>query len=601
MSETMDHAPLPPAKHVIRQTALALLALGAVGAALFYAADRFADYEIEQFEQRRSRPRVISTRPVDGEARVPPGAAFRAELNLPGVGVGVDPATLTAAAVRLVDVEGRVVPARLTAAADGGSVSLTPDAPLSPGAGYRFEVTGDLRDADGLAFVPFAADVTVAEQAVGARADLAGVAYERVPLPQQLERSMFTVLAFGPGGDLFAGTADGRIFRYGIEGDGTLWKRDVIFAVPQANAGPRVVTGLALDPRDGETLWVSHGVAALEGADDFTGRVSTLSGEDYGVYRDRVVGLPRGFKDHLNFALCFDPRDDATLYLSQGSNTGSGAPDSKWNFRPERPLTAAVLKIDRDALPADGPLDVATPTEPGSPFAGGAYDPLAPGAAVTVHATGVRSGYDLLFHSSGRLLTAINGAGRGGNTPPVTDAGGSLVAGPVMSVPTTTDDTLADVTRPGSYHGHPNPARGERVLMGGNPTADADPFEVPAYRVGVAPERRWVRPVASLGKGYSVNGLHESTADVFGGAVRGMVFAARMSAGDDVVLIDLSDGATVHSGVPGLNGLASPLDVVECPATGNLYVSEFDTKRLVLLRPARPPALATTDATAAGE
>ena len=600
MSETMEPNALPPAKTVLRQTALALLALGAVGAGLFYAADRFADFEIRQHERRQSRPRVISSRPVDGEARVPGDAAFRAELNLPNVGVGVDPATLTAHAVRLVDADGGVVPARLTAAADGGSVSLTPVAPLAPGAAYRFEVTSDLRDAAGLAFVPFDASVTVARQPVNAKADLADVAYERIPLPQQLERSMFTVLAFGPGGDLFAGTADGRIFRYGLHADGTLWQRDVVFAVPAANNGPRVVTGLAFDPRDGRTLWVSHGVAALEGADDFTGRVSTLGGDDYSDYTDRVVGLPRGFKDHLNFALRFDPRDDATLYLSQGSNTGSGAPDSKWNFRPERPLSAAILRIDRDALPADAPLDVATPTEPDSPFAGGSYDPLAPGAAVTVHATGVRSGYDLLFHSSGRLLTAINGAGRGGNTPAVTDAAGSLVAGPVMGVPSTTDDVLADVTRPGSYHGHPNPSRGERVLMGGNPTAGTDSFEVPAYRVGVAPERRWARPIASLGKGFSVNGLHESTADVFGGAIRGMVFAARMSAGDDLVLIDLGDGVAVHANVPGLGGLASPLDVVEDPLTGNLYVSEFDTKRLVLLRPSTP-AFATTDAAPAGE
>ena len=595
-----DSTPIPSARTVARQTAGVLLALATVGAGLFYAADRFARYEVAEHARRRSVPRVDSVRPSPLAGPVRPGEAFRVDLFLPSVGFGLDADTLAGDAVRLLDDAGRPVPAALNAAGDGGSVTLTPARPLEPGRTYRLRITRDLKDERGEPFEPHESTFEVAGESREISAALPGVAYGRIDLPQRLPRSKFTVLKFGPGGDLFAGTADGRIFRYAVNADGTLAERGVLNV---ATGGPRVVTGLAFDPRDGgRTLWVSHGVAALVGADDFTGRISTLSGDGYGTLLDRVVGLPRAFKDHLNFALAFDPRDPTTLFLSQGSNTAVGAPDSKWNHRLERPLTAAILKIDLDKLPADGPLDVATPTPVGDAFAGGDYDPLAPGAAVVVHATGVRSGYDLLFHSNGRLYTAINGAGRGGNTPAAVDARtGEVRSGPVMAVAATTADILADLTRPGGYHGHPNPARGERVLMGGNPTADRDPHEVSGYPVGLRPEPRWVRPAIDLGLGQSVNGLHESVAPVFGGAIRGRVFAARLSAGDDLVLLDVAAG-TQTVGIPGLTGLASPLDVAEHPATGDLYVIEFDTAALVLLRPRDPAAaLATTDAAPAAE
>jgi hypothetical protein len=591
MSEAAPPAVATSTAAVVRQTAVVLGCFAVAGTGLFLAANQFAVAESAQHAERHSVPRVSLMRPVDGESNVPSTASFRAELFLPTVGVGADPAT--AAGVRLLDAQGQLVPARVTVAADGGSVTLVPKSPLKAGGTYAFQITEAFRDEAGVSFIPQSAKVTIADD--GALAQVpAGVAYEQVPLPQQLPRSLYTVLALGPGtddrDDLFAATADGRIFRYAVAEDGTLTERAVLDALPRAAGGPRMVTGLAFDPADRSRLWVSHGIAALEGADDYTGVLTVLHGDDYATATDRVVGLPRAFKDHLNFALAFDPRDARSLYLSQGSNTGIGGRDSKWNHRPERLLTAAILRIDLDRLPTDGPLDVATPVEPDSPFAGGDYDPNAADAAVTVHATGVRSGFDLLWHSSGRLFTAINGSGTGGNAPAVLDADGSVVANAPMSIGHTTDDTLADVTDAGGYHGHPNPVRREYVLMGGNPTAGIDPQEVPDYAVGVEPEAAFVLPALSLGKGRSVNGLHESRADVFDGVLRGKVFAARLSAGDDLVVLDIDSNGNARGqivGIPGLDGLASPLDVVEDPSTGNLYVTEFDERRIMLLRPVR--------------
>ncbi|MEL7238612.1 MAG: hypothetical protein AAGK78_07095, partial [Planctomycetota bacterium] len=285
------------------------------------------------------------------------------------------------------------------------------------------------------------------------------------------------------------------------------------------------------------------------------------------------------FKDHLNFGLAFDGRDRRKLYLSQGSNTGVGMSDRKWNNRPERPLTAAILKIHTDRLPA-GSVDVTTPVP------GEGYDPSAKGAPVTIHATGVRSGYTLLPHSSGKFFVPINGAGEGGNTPEVR-VDGNVRAGPEMNLGVTTDDVLADVTTAGTYHGHPNPVRDEYVLMGGNPTDGLDAFEVAAYGVGTEPEAHWQQPAWSFGKGFSVNGLAESKAGAFGGKLLGHLFATRFSAGDDVIVLQLDKAGRVvgqTTGVPGLTGLGSPLSILEDPQTGNLYVAEFDTGSITLLR-----------------
>src|SRR5207249_4707722 len=93
-------------------------------------------------------------------------------------------------------------------------------------------------------------------------------------------------------------------------------------------------------------LWVSHGQYAMnagriEGADDWTSKLSTVSGPTFGEYRDVIVSLPRAYKDHLTFQSAFGP--DGALYFCQGSNSSTGEPDRKWNYRMEHPLTAACL------------------------------------------------------------------------------------------------------------------------------------------------------------------------------------------------------------------------------------------------------------------
>jgi hypothetical protein len=138
--------------------------------------------------------------------------------------------------------------------------------------------------------------------------------------------------------------------------------------VQAANNGPRLITGIAFDPKsptDAPRLWVSHGQLVFNdkgemvGASEWTGKISTLSGPQLADYDDVVVNLPRSFRDHLNNQISFGP--DGCVYWSQGSHTAMGAPTDKWSMdRVERVLSAAILRLDPRKLPADKPLDAMT-------------------------------------------------------------------------------------------------------------------------------------------------------------------------------------------------------------------------------------------------
>src|SRR6185436_7450641 len=119
------------------------------------------------------------------------------------------------------------------------------------------------------------------------------------------------------------------------------------------------------------------------------------------------TGLPRAYRDHLNFQMAFGP--DGAIYFCQGSMTSVGGPDKKWNNRHEHLLSAACLRLDPKLI-TNPPLDVKTEE-------GGTYDPRSTGAPLTIYSTGIRSGFDLLWHRNGNLYTGLNGAAAGGNVP----------------------------------------------------------------------------------------------------------------------------------------------------------------------------------------
>src|SRR5688572_20297682 len=462
--------------------------------------------------------RVTHTRPGNGDGGVLPNAFIAADVNLPNTGHGIDSATLSPASVKLYRTsDGAAVAAVVNTSGAGDAIVLQPVGMLQPSTSYTFEVTAALRDTSGAAFQPHKTTFTTA---AGAPVSRYPIAFEKVAIEGTKE--VFTALTIGPDGLLYAATFDGKILRFPIRADGTLGAAHVINTVQQFNQGPRLITGIRFDaasPAHEPVLWVSHGAMALEDAPEWTGKISRLRGSSLGGYQDLVVNLPRGYRDHLNNQLDFGT--DGAMYFCQGSMTATGAPDQKWNFRPERKLSAAVLRLDVKALDRGYALPLDVKTEDG-----GAYDPFARGAPLTIYASGVRVGFDLLWHSSGRLYVPINGSAKGGNAPASDDG-----AVPALEDVSTQPDYLLNVLR-GGYYGHPNPARHEFVLNGGNPTNAIDPGEVGEYPVGVAPLKNWRRSAYDFGRSVSPNGVIEYKSHAFGGRLRGKLLVTRYSGGD---------------------------------------------------------------------
>lgn len=526
-----------------------------------------------------NNPRISFTRPANNERDVLPNSFISCDVILPNKGRGVDAATMNDENILLYHSKGNVpVKVQFNTSGAGDAIVVTPLDLLEPSTQYTFEVKSGVKDTGGDWFLPFKMRFSTAD---GAPVTDYPIAFEKVMLPNtSVGQSAYTGLTWGPDGKLYAATFEGRILRYAIKPDGTLDEPETIMTVMSANNGPRTITGIVFEPKstkENPIVWVTHSQMSvhegrIENADDWTGKISRISGEKLDKYEDVVINLPRAFKDHMNFQPVFGP--DGALYFCQGSNTSTGAPDRKWNYRTERLLTAACLRLDLTKLKSL-PLDVKTEE-------GGTYDPRSTDAPLTLYATGVRCGYDLLWHSNGSLYCGVNGGAAGGAVP----VGPNSPA--IENVLTTTQDLLIRI-KPGKYYGHPNPKRNEYVLMGGNPTLDRDPQQVQDYDAGIMPEKNFEVPVYDFGKSVSPNGLCEYRSNALGGKLKGKILVTCYSGGKQIIVLTPGpDGSIIESetGIEGFTQFSDPLDIVDDPATGNLYVAEYGGGgRITLLRP----------------
>lgn len=453
-------------------------------------------------------------------------------------------------------------------------------------------------------------------------------------VPQVTTPSLFTSLTIGPDGRLYASTLFGQVFDWAIAPDGTLVDEQMVDLIPG-----RIIVGLEFDPRstsDQYILWITHNWGGVENAPNFTGVFERVLITNPGTPQETwdhqpfITGFPRSTIDHLTNSLDFGP--DGALYLVQGSTSATGAPDKVWGYRPETLLSATVLRIDLAALEAQGqlPLDVQTGIlEPdgtlldennyglGDPRLADLYDPTAPGAPVTIYATGLRNAYDLVWHTNGQLYVPINGASAGGNVPGTPEelppacqhridaafygAYDSPGVPTVMNVPDQRD-YLARVVQFG-YYGHPNPLRCEWVLNGGNPASNPDTENVESpYPVGTPPDRNWRGYAFDFGYHTSSDGIIEYRSDRFGGALRGKLIVVNYQSSNIIALEPGGpnlDIISYQTEIEGFKDYAYPLDLVEDTATGNIYVSEFGEQRIVLLRPIED-TVATETSDAAG-
>ncbi|WP_157448900.1 Ig-like domain-containing protein [Deinococcus peraridilitoris] len=583
-------------------------------------------------------PLVIGGRPLvtdivtsNGKlTNVPRNTVITANISLPTPGVGVDANTLTGN-VRLYRADNQqLVPGVANTDGAGGTITFTPqpagDGLLDAETDYVFEIREGLKDENGAAFVTFTARFRTGTEPQAVAPPVSFTAQQVYP-PRSYSNADAPIasLSMSPyGTQLYGVTLGGQVMRWKVDAvTGTLSERQVLnLGDLRPDLAGRAIIGLAFEPpkeNQPQVLWISHNdpVYSPDGSlpRDFSGAVSRLlirSGSEFGpenvTFEDYVVGLPRSIKDHLTNSLAFGP--DKKLYVSQSSNTSTGAPDTTWNpggIHPERLLNAAVLQIDTTRDVSGGPIDVQTEPYDQNLASPGNYNPYAAGSPVKIFADGVRNAYDLVWHSNGSLYLPTNGGASGGSTP------GKAGVPALSSAPTQKDflfRTTLDAQDRNLYFGHPVEKRGHFVLNGGNPTAVEDPAEVvddahgrKGYPVGTLPDPNYRLPAYEFGYNRSPNGVVEYKSDVFNGRLKGKLLVVEYSGGQDIVVLTVDERTKnirkaeqigIELEHEGDSRLTRPLDLVEDPRNGNLYVAELVVQpgqnqapkaRIRLLRP----------------
>ena len=497
-----------------------------------------------------------------------------------------DAATVNEAAVRLVRRQDKK-PTPVSVSGDlGGVVTVSVDSPLDTATEYQLEVTEALRSQVGNSIEPASIVFRTTDQTPqGIRPDVAGFRFTKSRISR-----LDGVCGLGlHESTLFACTWDGKLMAYPLGADGT-------------SAGPpqllleqkRRFNAIVADPASTPehiVLWLSHDSQhrLSLGPNDFSGTIARV---DYRPVRharasvnvedptvtltDVITGLPTG--DHPASGLTFGP--DGRLYVSQGALSMLGGKAEV----PETPLSAATLAIQlqHPLYTRELPVNVRF------------YDAETNPDALHVFATGIREAFDLCWHSSGSLFAGVNMNDTNEKTP----ARNGL---PALSV--RPDEMMIRIVE-GQYYGHPNPARKEWVLLGGNPTNGTDPWEVPELPVGTKPEPNFdpsllIRNLEK-DKGPSADGVCEWTAD---GPLKGRLLFCFYTATRGIHTYQVTrDGKGIADHHPLVDPgdrvlrFGAPLDVVHDPR-GWLYVADFsapergDSGRsggVWLVRPSKP-------------
>ncbi len=527
-----------------------------------------------------NRPTITSISPTSGEVKIFRNTPISVNVSFPKVGIGVEASTLNTTNVKLYRTrDNTFIPGIINTNGGGDVIVYQPTGLLDSSTNYTFEITQSVKDQSGASFLPFSETFTT-----GKTASISTDTRVKFLKTQVYNGAPLTSLLISPDRKmLYASSLDGNLRRWNIDNSGNLTNLQTF----EGLAG-RAIIGIAFDPKNPNVLWVSHNNPVVpHPAEDFTGKISKLylSEPDFNAsIQDYIVGLPRSAKDHMANSLVFGPDG---IYVSIGANSGQGAPDKPWYYRPERLLTATLLQIDHTRT-TGLPFNVQT-----EPYEGktGNYNPYAPNAPVKIYATGLRSCFDLVWATNGSLYVPCNGGSEGGITPAsppkVTPVVPAVINGP------TQDDFLFKVVQ-GGYYGHPNPLRKQYVMDGGNPTSGIDPAEVVAreemikgkvglrggYPVGIKPDVNYKGFTWNFGHDRSPNGVIEYKTDTFGSTLKNKLLFVEYSGGDDIVALALDPNGNIPSGgaTQVVSGLKNPLDLVEDTRNGNIYVAELILK-----------------------
>ena len=436
-----------------------------------------------------------------------------------------------------------------------------------------------------------------------------------------------TSLQFGPDGRLYVAQFNGNIKIYTVARSGANAYQvtaieivDAIKKIPNdddngvLNPGvnKRLITGmLVVGSASNPVIYVSssdprHGGGSggdPTNLDTNSGVVSRLTRAGPTWARlDLVRGLPRSQENHASNGLVLDPRSN-TLYVAQGGNTNKGAPSHNFNFLPEYAYSAAILKIDLNAI-GNTTYDLPTLVSERYPNLSGPFGgdfglhqaKVVAGGPVQVYAPGFRNPYDILINSAGRMYTVDNGANAGWGALPVNEGPAGNCTNDPHEPGNTGADTLHLISGPGYYGGHPNPTRGNRsntfnVSSPQSPVPVANPVECD-FR---APTERG----ALTSFDTPTTGFTEYTASNFGGQMKGDLIVAdflgsvlrvKLNAGGDGVTLNQTLFANVSD---------HPIDLVARgdgdAFPGTIWMADFTSSAIWVFEPndyggVQPPA-----------
>ncbi|MDN3550487.1 Ig-like domain-containing protein [Mucilaginibacter aquaedulcis] len=565
-----------------------------------------------------NNPYVISSSPENAAVKVSPNTVSVAanHLSVPavtGFKGGVDNSTITSTTVKLyklIDNVATEVQGVVQGTGGGDAISFSPKFALDPNTTYRFNITNGVKSYSGAAFTPYTSTFVTDSARTDSTTKILNAQFTKVTMPGTSNKK-YTTLRFGPDDKFYALRLDGAIERYTVNHSTGMLSNQQIINTLITKYGNRSAIGLVFDPASTAAnliCYVTHSSSGLINSPSFDGNISKLTGADLQTETLMITKLPRSTRDHMSNSLQFGP--DGAMYLSQGSNSSAGAFDADWQ-RAESLLSGTILRIDMQKLNAVTlPLNVQTTATQSvinaAPAASrtmsdGTYNPYSTVSPVTIYASGVRNAYDLLWHSNGQLYIPTNGSGGGGNSPASVNGtrrpNGTTYQGP--AIPATTDvqvqvDWLFRVNplKAVGYFGHPNPLRGEYVENRGY-------TDNPLYPVNVVPDANYRGAAYNFGLNHSPNGVIEYKSNTFNGALKNKILVCRFSGGGDIMVLkpgslvkvgsinnansddhiyDITEVTTGSGnfGLVGMSGFANPINLVEDPTNGNLYVIEYN-------------------------
>ncbi|WP_338917723.1 malectin domain-containing carbohydrate-binding protein [Salinirubellus litoreus] len=441
-----------------------------------------------------------------------------------------------------------------------------------------------------------------------------------------------TDLQFGPDGRLYVAQQKGVIKAFEVERQGeedyVVTNTETITAINDLQnhnddgstdgvPGDRQVTGMLVtgsaddvviyvtssDPRSRSSP-VSDRSDAL---DTNSGVLSKLTQDGSSWNHVALVrGLPRSTEKHSTNDLIMQ-ESTGNLLISQGGNSGAGAPNDEFTFTPEYAYSAAVLSVDVGPIESmstktdtgnvpykyDLPtLDPSVSQAPdGTPFGGMGGQNMAiweSSSPVQVYASGLRNSYDLTMTEDGTVYATDNGVGGGWGAPPVNEGpDGNCLNQPVSEGNPEDEDQIHLIEEDG-YYGHPNPTRGNPDGAGlykaqsGGAQIGADDILANAVPSANPVECDYQEPGSEDGAvetfGMSTNGIHEYTASNFGGKMRGDLLAAGLNG--PVFRVQLnSDGTSSTETSEIFTGGAAPLDIEaqgdDDQFPGTVWVAEY--------------------------